>query len=153
VVELIARGRVALGTDSRLSGARDLLDELRLAARLSGLDDSQLEGLVTHISASLLRISDRGALRPGLRADLLVLAGGTPLGHATRSNVRLVMIDGQMRYGDAEYVTHASANNEWTPVHVDGAPKMLEASVSRRLARASTAEPGLEMARRSGRAA
>jgi cytosine/adenosine deaminase-related metal-dependent hydrolase len=160
VAELIARGRVALGTDSRLSGARDLLDELRLAARLSGLDESQLEGLVTHISASLLRIPDRGALRPGLRADLLVLAGETPLGHASRSHVRLVMIDGQMRYGDAEYVAHASAGhahastgNDWTPVQVDGVPKMLDGSVSRLLARASTAEPGLEMAQRTGRAA
>ena len=152
VVELIARGRVALGTDSRLSGARDLLDELRLAANLSELDDEQLEGLVTHISAALLRLSDRGALRPGLRADLLVLAGETRLGNATRSNVRLVMIDGQMRYGDADYIDHAAASNEWTHVQVDGAPKMLDASLSRLLARAATAEPGLAMAHR-GRAA
>jgi len=160
VVELNAHGRVALGTDSRLSGARDLLDELQLAQRLSELDEDQLEGLVTHISAALLRIFDRGALRPGLRADLLVLAGETGLGNATRSNVRLVMIDGRMRYGDADYVsqasasnTHVSASNDWTPVQVDGAPKMLDGSVSRLLARASTAEPGLQMAHRTGRAA
>jgi len=167
VAELIAHGRVALGTDSRLSGARDLLDELQLAARLSELDEDQLEGLVTHISAALLRIFDRGALRPGLRADLLVLAGKTGLGNATRSNVRLVMIDGRMRYGDADYIsqasasnthasasnTHASASNDWTSVQVDGAPKMLDASVSRLLARASMAEPGLQMAHRTGRAA
>src|SRR5258708_677145 len=31
--DLIGRGRVALGTDSRLSGARDLLEELRIAAQ------------------------------------------------------------------------------------------------------------------------
>jgi cytosine/adenosine deaminase-related metal-dependent hydrolase len=153
VAELIGRGRVALGTDSRLSGARDLLDELRLAASLGEFDDEQVEGLVTHISAALLRISDRGALRPGLRADLLVLAGETQLRDATRSNVRLVMIDGQMRYGDAEYIAQASGSTEWTHVRVDGAPKMLDGSVSRLLARASTAEPGFEMAHRTERAA
>jgi Amidohydrolase family len=181
VAELIARGRVALGTDSRLSGARDLLEELRLAAALSDLNNDQLEGLVTHISAALLRLPDRGALRPGLRADLLVLAGETALGKATRAHVRLVMIDGQMRYGDADYVAcasasnerasaspthasaspahasaspaHASASNDWTPVLVDGAPKMLDGRVARLLARAATAEPGLELAQRTGRAA
>jgi hypothetical protein len=84
------------------------------------------------------------------------------------------MIDGRMRYGDADYIsqasasnthasasnthasasnTHASASNDWTPVQVDGAPKMLDGSVSRLLARASTAEPGLQMAHRTGRAA
>ena len=36
------RGRVALGSDSRLSGARDLLCELRVAHELSGLDEATL---------------------------------------------------------------------------------------------------------------
>ena len=35
------RGRVALGSDSRLSGARDLLSELRVARELGGLDEAR----------------------------------------------------------------------------------------------------------------
>lgn len=152
VSDLVSSGRVALGTDSRLSGARDLLDELQLAARLSGLDDECLEGLVTHISAKLLRLSDRGALRPGMRADLLVLPTGLRLRDACRSKVRLVMIDGIARYGDDECVMRASGA-EWARVFVDGVPKMLEAGLSTMLVGSSAHEPGLEIPRLTGRAA
>jgi cytosine/adenosine deaminase-related metal-dependent hydrolase len=153
VTDLVSKRRVALGTDSRLSGARDLFDELRLAATLVGLDDDTLAGLVTDVSATILRLPDRGALRPGLRADLLVLPAKTRLRDATRSNVRLVMIEGTARYGDAQYVISASASAEWTRVAVDGVPKMLDGNLSKRLACASMSEPGLEMTRLTGRAA
>jgi cytosine/adenosine deaminase-related metal-dependent hydrolase len=153
VADLMAGNRVALGTDSRLSGARDLLDELQLAARLGGLDEETLEGLVTHVSATILRLPDRGVLRPGLRADLLVLPSKTSLRNAARSKVRLVMIAGIARYGDAECVVPASAETQWLQVLVDGVPKMLDVDISRLLACASAREPGLEMARLGGRAA
>jgi cytosine/adenosine deaminase-related metal-dependent hydrolase len=155
VADLVSHHRVAIGTDSRLSGSRDVLDELRLAATVGGLDEEVLEGLVTHISATLLSLPDRGALQLGLRADLLVLPAETRLGDTTRSNVRLVMIDGLARYGDAEYVMRMrpSADTEWAHVEVDGVPKMLDGDVSKLLACASTSEPGLEMVRVTGRAA
>jgi cytosine/adenosine deaminase-related metal-dependent hydrolase len=155
VADLVSHHRVAIGTDSRLSGSRDMLDELRLAATVGGLDEEALESLVTQISATLLNLPDRGALQPGLRADLLVLPAETRLGDTTRSNVRLVMIDGLARYGDAEYVLRmrASADTEWANVEVDGVPKMLDGDVFKLLACASTREPGLEMVRASGRAA
>jgi cytosine/adenosine deaminase-related metal-dependent hydrolase len=117
------------------------------------LDEEALEGLVTDVSASILRLADRGALRPGLRADLLVLPAEAPLRDATRSNVRLVMTGGIARYGDAEYIACAAASAEWTAVAVDGVPKMLDGSLCKLLARVSTREPGLEMARLTGRAA
>jgi cytosine/adenosine deaminase-related metal-dependent hydrolase len=153
VRELIAHRRVALGTDSRLSGARDLLAELRLASKLSGLDDESLEGLVTHISADLLRLPDRGSLRPGLRADLIVLPAGTPLAYATRANIRMVIIDGIARYGDADCAPRASPQGEWVNVQVDGMPKMLDLRIANLLARSHAAETGLQMAHAAGRAA
>jgi cytosine/adenosine deaminase-related metal-dependent hydrolase len=153
VGELIAHHRVALGTDSRLSGARDLLAELRLAGKLSGLDEETLEGLVTHVSADLLRLPDRGSLRPGMRADLLVLPAGTPLAYATRASVRMVMIDGIARYGDADCAPHASPQGEWANVQVDGAPKMLDLRIAKLLARAHASEQGLQVAHAAGRAA
>lgn len=153
VADLVSKHRVALGTDSRLSGARDVLDELRFAAKVVALDEDTLEGLVTRVSAALLRLPDRGVLLPGMRADLIVLPAETRLRDATRSRVRLVMTGGIARYGDADCVMRASAGTDWTRVLVDGAPKMLDGNISRLLAGASLSEPGLELARLTGRAA
>jgi cytosine/adenosine deaminase-related metal-dependent hydrolase len=153
VGELIAQRRVALGTDSRLSGARDLLDELTVAADVFGLDECCLEDLVTRTSADLLRLRDRGALRPGLRADLLVLPADTQLSSATRASVRMLMIEGVVRYGDEDCVTRAAPGSEWSSVTVDGAPKLLDARIARLLSGARAAEAGLKLAQVSGRAA
>jgi len=153
VRELIEHHRVALGTDSRLSGARDVLAELRLARELSGLDEETLEGLVTHVSADLLRLPDRGSLRPGMRADLLILPAGTALTRATRAGVRMVMIDGIARYGDADCAPCAAPQAEWANVLVDGVPKMLDLRIAKLLALARAAESGLEMPQAAGRAA
>jgi cytosine/adenosine deaminase-related metal-dependent hydrolase len=151
--DLIAHDRVALGTDSRLSGARDLLEELRLAGEVSGLAENSLTDLVTRTSADLLRLPDRGALRPGLRADLLVLPAGASLACVSRSDVRLVMIDGAVRYGDTHHVATAAPNGEWTNVLVDGAPKLLDLRIAQQVAGSRAAEAGLEMPRLQGRAA
>lgn len=153
VGDLAARHRVALGTDSRLSGSRDLLEELRIAADLGAIADERLEDMVTSTAAKLLRLNDRGALRAGLRADLLVLPAGARLGKAARRDVRLVMVDGVVRYGEADYARRARPGAEWTCVRVDGVPKMLDEPIATRLARSCAGEPGLELARAAGRAA
>src|SRR5258708_28345543 len=70
VGELVRRGRVALGTDSRFSGSRDLLCELRAARETSALEAGSLESLVTGHAAELLRLADRGVLRIAARAGL-----------------------------------------------------------------------------------
>jgi cytosine/adenosine deaminase-related metal-dependent hydrolase len=151
--ELIARGRVALGTDSRLSGGRDLLDELRVAAESSGLDDPTLESLVTGHSARLLRLSDRGTLKVGARADILILPAGTPLSGAVRADVRLVMVGGIVRYGDAHYACAAAPTSRWAQVRVDGKSKVLEAGLADLLADTGAREPGLEFTDPAWRAA
>jgi cytosine/adenosine deaminase-related metal-dependent hydrolase len=153
VHDLVAGHRVALGTDSRLSGARDLLDELRLAGELSGLRDETLADLVTRASAALLRLPDRGALRPGLRADLMVLPAGANMAGASRSLVRLVMIGGVVRYGDLDCVSTAAPDGEWTKVIVDGRQKLLDFNIARRIAVSPAVEAGLEMPLAAGRAA
>ncbi|MDP9010239.1 MAG: amidohydrolase family protein [Pseudomonadota bacterium] len=153
VADLIAAGRVALGTDSRLSGARDLLEELRLAGKISGLDEAALESLVTKDGADLLRLSDRGALRPGLRADLLVLPARTRLAAAARADVRLVMVGGTAGYGDSDCAGRFAPSSEWAHVLVDGRPKVLSRHTAKLLANARAAEPGLEISNLTWRAA
>lgn len=69
---LCTAGRLALGTDSRISGARDLLEELRVASE-SGLAPDLLFGMVTTDSARILRMATRGRIAPGAVADLLIV--------------------------------------------------------------------------------
>ncbi len=64
---------VCLGSDSRVTGARDLLDELRAAAALAALTPRELLRMVTTAPADVLRIRDAGRLIPGASADLIVI--------------------------------------------------------------------------------
>ncbi|MBV8854201.1 MAG: amidohydrolase family protein, partial [Sinobacteraceae bacterium] len=152
VDELAACGRVALGTDSRLSGARDLLEELQIARRCCLLQEDELEQLVTTAGARLLRLNDRGALRAGYRADLLVLPSGVPLGQAQRSDIRLVLIGGVPMYADEDYAAQLGLQ-AWSPIQLDGSAKLLAAGVVATLTRSSVTEPGLAMDMSDGRAA
>jgi cytosine/adenosine deaminase-related metal-dependent hydrolase len=166
VRDLRARGRVALGTDSRLSGSRDLLDELRVAVECIdalgigtalGAHDpivaTELEALVTRDAAKLLRLSDRGEIRAGLRADLVVLPATSRLGTARRSQLRLVMVGGVARYGDAECAEALVPAGGWHAVAVDGIPKLLDGSIATRLSQARAAEAGLQLSNVTWRAA
>jgi cytosine/adenosine deaminase-related metal-dependent hydrolase len=153
VAALAARGRVALGTDSRLSGTGDLLDELRLVGQLGVVDDSSLEALVTSDSARLLRLRDRGELRAGSRADILILPARTRLAAATRADVRLVLVDGIVRYGDRDCAQCVAPHGEWTDIRVDGRAKILDSHIAELLSRARTSESGLELSNLTGRAA
>lgn len=142
VAELIGSGRVALGTDSRLSGSRDLLDELRLAASLTQLEPRRLEELVTRVAARLLRLSDRGVLEPGARADLLILPAATPLGLARRVDVRLVVADGIALYGDPDYLRRLAPASDWCEVYVDGRAKALDRRLAAVLSEVGALEAG-----------
>src|SRR5690242_4886343 len=70
---LCAAGRLALGSDSRLSGARDLLDEMRGIAARGELSPGHLLGLATSQAARILRLSAVGSLAPGAPADLVIV--------------------------------------------------------------------------------
>jgi cytosine/adenosine deaminase-related metal-dependent hydrolase len=153
VVELLERRRVGLGTDSRLSGARDLLDELHLVGQISGLDDASLESLVTSHSARLLRLPDRGALRADARADILILPARTRLAAASRADVRLVLIGGIVRFGDKDYAQSVAPAAQWAEIRVDGKPKILDIHIAALLSQARTNEAGLELQRLTWRAA
>jgi len=145
VTDLIARGRVALGTDSRLSGARDLLDELRLAGELGRLDDFTLESLVTTASARLLRLADRGSLQVGSRADILILPPRARLSKISRSDIRLVLRGGSVRYGDPDCAQTVAPGAFLTEVRVDGKPKVLDSRIATLLSRSSLREGGVEL--------
>lgn len=70
---LAAAGRLALGSDSRLSGARDLLDELCGIRERDELDAATALGLVTCDAARIFGLAGRGSFDPGAHADFIVI--------------------------------------------------------------------------------
>jgi len=145
---LHAAGRLALGSDSRLSGARDLLEELCVAAVLSGLDAAALLPLVTARAADVLRLPARGRLAPGAPADLLIVEdrGGDPAANLVglqRSELRAVVRDGLPQIADPDFADwFIAAGIDAVPVTLDGRPKLIAAGLADPALLAL--EPGLE---------
>jgi len=94
---LLAEGiDVLLGTDSRLTGAGNLLDELH-AARGRSVSDARLKEAVGALAARRLGLPTP-SLEPEHVADLVVLR--RPLLEAAQEDVALVMVGGQLRVLD-----------------------------------------------------
>jgi hypothetical protein len=146
---LYAAGRLALGSDSRLTGARDLLDELRVAAMHSDLAPSELLRLVTADASRVLRLPDVGGLAPGQHADCLIVRQKLDdpyytIVDMTRSDVRVVVRNGAPQIADPDFAGwFAHCGIETLPVRLDGRPKLL----ARQLARPEiiALEPGLDI--------
>jgi len=141
---LFEHRRVALGSDSRVSGRRDLLAELDAAREVSRLDEAALESLVTDRASDVLSLPDRGVIRPGALADLVVLPEGLPLSRATRADIRLVLIDGVPRYADPDLARAFGGAADLVEVRVDGRGKYLARSLVAAIDAAQLREPGLE---------
>lgn len=151
---LCAAGRLALGSDSRLSGARDLLDEMRGVVARGELGPAQLLELVTTAAARILRLPGRGSLAPGARADLVIVEdrGGdaeSSLAGIRRSDIRAVVRDGVPRIADPDFAEwFAAAGVDAVPVTLDGKPKLLAGPLAEPALLAL--EPGLECERVAG---
>jgi cytosine/adenosine deaminase-related metal-dependent hydrolase len=85
---------VLLGSDSLLTGAGDLLDELRLAREIGYLPDERLLDAVGATAARRLGLPTP-SLEPGAAADLVVLR--RPALEARAEDVALVMVGGAVR--------------------------------------------------------
>jgi cytosine/adenosine deaminase-related metal-dependent hydrolase len=153
VTRLASLHRIALGTDSRMSGERDLLSELAAARKACELDGLALESMVTGDAARLLRLKDRGILSAGALADLLILPAGRALHETNRSDIRLVMLNGEIRLGDSHYVPMQARATQWVEIELDGQPKLMDRGLATLLTKLAVHEPGLEMRSASWRAA
>jgi cytosine/adenosine deaminase-related metal-dependent hydrolase len=126
--------RVALGSDSRLTGSRDLLAELNVARSLGVVSDEQLFRMVTQDAARLLRIDGQvGTIETAKRADLLVLAGdpaspyqALATAYAERADIRLVLVGGRPAFGAPEFSELFQAwRGPYTPAYVRGQPRLV----------------------------
>jgi 5-methylthioadenosine/S-adenosylhomocysteine deaminase len=134
---------IALAPDWALTGSSNMLDELKTAAEwnrdhLGGrLTNRQLLDMVTSVAARVAGVDDEvGVIRPGLRADLLVIGGDDndddeavdpyrATIEATPANVRLVVIDGVALYGDRELMQLFWQRSDLEEISVSGVTKSI----------------------------
>lgn len=154
VGELSEAGKLALGSDSRLSGEFDLLAELRAAAATNQLSSQARFRAVTSDAAKLLRLRrpGLGRLDVGGLADLLLLppaAGPDPFGvidNPVRSQLMLVMLAGNPLIGtEAMRPVFAATKTPCQAITVDGVPRLMSRRLVRRLRRLAVAEPGVRL--------
>jgi cytosine/adenosine deaminase-related metal-dependent hydrolase len=142
---------IALGTDSRLSGARDLLAELRAARNAANVEPGDLMRMATSNAARLLRVEGAGKIAPGAPADLLVIPPlardpATALLEVERSGILLVASGGRPLVGAPELSpVFAARRAAAVPANLDGRARILDGALARRVRASSLAEPGLEL--------
>jgi len=140
---------VALGTDSRVTGSRDLLDELRAARDAAPVSAAELLRMVTTSAAALLRQPKSGRLTVGGPADLLVIPPfddepASALLQTARRDVRLVTVGGRPIVGDPDLAAVFRARRvKLRPLCVDAAAKLADSGLVRRLAGCPIVEPGV----------
>ncbi|HEY4294049.1 MAG TPA: amidohydrolase family protein [Luteibacter sp.] len=128
---LQAAGRLALGSDSRLSGARDLLEELHCERLRGELGSEALLGLATVDAARILGLPTRGSLDTACVADFVVVEdrGGNVADNfvgRSRAELRAVVRDGLPCLADPDFADwFAAANVDTMAVTLDGKPKLL----------------------------
>lgn len=144
-------GRLAIGSDSRLSGEGDLLDEMRAARATCQVSAEGVVRAVTAGAADVLRLDSAGRLRPGAPADLVVLRPVDidvyeSVAQATRADVRLVMIGGRALFAEPALGAAAACSDDGlVDVRVDGAPGLLARWIAARATTMLFTEPGLEV--------
>jgi len=142
--------RIGLGTDSRLTGSRDLLEEMRVAVAIGHLTPQQVFQMATTNAAGLLRLPRAGRIAPGLPADLFVLPPltdnpYTTLLSAERKDIQLVVIGGRPALGAPEFSDIFSARGvNVQPIQVDGVPKLIDQSLACRIQDCSITEAGVQ---------
>src|SRR3984885_5379614 len=131
--------KVSLGSDSPLTAAGDLLDEIRFARTEIGLHANSIYGMVTNQPADILRLRrGEGRLRPGSAADILVvrdrgLSPAETLTQLTVDQIELVIAAGRVQLAGPALFERlpAALTNGLEPFEVDGLQRWVRAPISR----------------------
>jgi cytosine/adenosine deaminase-related metal-dependent hydrolase len=143
--------RLALGSDSRLSGERDLLDELQSAHDTRQLSAEGLARTVGAGAAQMLRLEGGGRIEVGMPADVIVLRAietcpFDSLVNATRGDVRMTMIGGEPAIAEPllAHVFGASGVDSM-PAALDGSPRSVAGWIGRHVMKMRLQEPGFQV--------
>jgi ubiquinone/menaquinone biosynthesis C-methylase UbiE/cytosine/adenosine deaminase-related metal-dependent hydrolase len=135
---------VILGSDSSLTSAGDLLDEIVFARDEIGLDANSLYEMVTARSANVFRLRNgEGHLKTGSTADIIAVKdkGLTPaetIGQLTFDQIELVILSGRVQLASAPLYERLpdSLKTGLQLLNIDGHRRWLRAPIDNMLAEA-----------------
>ncbi len=136
---------VALGSDSRLTAAGDLLDELRAADATGQITANDAVSLVTSRGATLFGLPNVGHLKIGANADFIAVPNGLALHKARRADLGLVVSGGVPQIGEPALMTQF-LDAPPVAVTLDGRVKAIRKPLALRLTECRLHEPGLILA-------
>jgi cytosine/adenosine deaminase-related metal-dependent hydrolase len=143
-------GRVALGSDSRLTADGDLLDEINVGRQAHIHEfDIWIISLVLENGALLLRQQDIGHLRAQAQTDWILIRtnsgnAAAQLSHSRRADLALVVKGGVPQIGNPD-VMAKFPQAQTVPATLDGVPKRIHIGLARRIWKCSLKERGLEL--------
>jgi cytosine/adenosine deaminase-related metal-dependent hydrolase len=149
VEQAFGRFRIALGTDSTLTGNASLFDEIRSASESKHIDPLSVLAMVTSIPASIFGI-DKGLIAKGRAADLLLYdcEGGDPLNGflaLDSSKIQCLLRKGVPLYGETSVVESFRVRSEsYTSVEVSKKQKMVRGDLRRLMQRISQHLPSFD---------
>lgn len=138
---------VTIGSDSPLTAAGDLLDEVRFATRACDISHANAYRMVTAEPAAMLGLHDsEGSMTESGAADLIAVrdTGDSPadrLASLTTTDVELVIIRGRVQLASKGMLKRlpASEKEGLEPLSINGTTRWLRAPVSHMLASAEEA--------------
>lgn len=136
--------KVALGNDSPLTAAGDLLDEVRFATQTCDISPQDAYRMVTTVPAEILRLTNSaGSIRESGAADLIAVrdTGASPAGRLktiSMKDIELVMIRGSVRLSSHAMLERLppSARQDLESLSINGTTRWLRTPVSRLLEQA-----------------
>lgn len=136
--------KLALGNDSPLTAAGDLLDEVRYATHACNISPQAAYRMVTTVPAAILRLANSaGSITESGSADLIVVrdTGESPaekLQTISIEDVELVMVQGNVRLSSQAMLERLPplAKKDLEPLTISGTTRWLRAPVGRLLEQA-----------------
>jgi cytosine/adenosine deaminase-related metal-dependent hydrolase len=144
---LSALENIALGNDSPLTAAGDLLDEIRYAIRHCGVPPDMAYRMVTDCPASILRLGDaRGSLSENGAGDLIAVRDtnqepANTLSKLSMADVELVLLRGRVQLASESILKRLSplSKRGLQPLWINGVVRWLCGPVKEFLERAEEA--------------
>ena len=129
--------KIAIGSDSPLTAAGDLLDEVRFAIRFSGISPLAAYQMVTTIPAAILRLEgEEGSIKESGLGDLIAVrdTGQDPVDRMqtlSMTDIEFVIIGGSVQLASEVILKRlpALAMQGLEPLSIDGSMRWLRAPV------------------------